>query len=301
MPHFMRLLIVTAALAIPAPARAQFDFGNLPFANPEKMFEQFFGEDSDEDREALRKIQISLDEERRLGEQILEAGLAEWKRQGITIESKGRDVEYLQSLVETLRPHMEHHERYPKIRVMLARSPKVDAKSCPGGTLIFFEGLLDAAQNEAALAGIVGHELSHLDRGHQLLPLKRMKLMEQTFSKGFDPETFFKQGPWMTKLMARPFRPEDERDADRDGAAWAYAAGYDPREMAKLFQRQAKKKNEAELPGFASYFRTHPYDRERHQAILKQYAQLRKKEPKKSLFIGEDNLKQRRSRQQMED
>ena len=31
------------------------------------------------------------------------------------------------------------------------------------------------------------------------------------------------------------FRPEDEAEADRDGAAWAYRAGYDPREMAALF------------------------------------------------------------------
>ena len=305
-PRLQRILFMTALTvgvgANGSRAMAQFDFGNLPFANPEKMFDQFFGEDSEADRETLRKIQISVEDERRLGEEMLEAGLADLKRQGITVLSKGRDVEYLQSLVETLQPYMKHHDRYPKIRVLFAQSSRCDARSCPGGTLLFFEGLLDTAGSEAALAGIVGHELSHLDRGHQLLPLKRMKLMEQTSSKGFDPETFFRQGPWMIKLKARPFRPEDERDADRDGAAWAYAAGYDPREMAKLFLRQSKKHKEIELPGgFPNYFRTHPYSRDRHREIMKQFVGLQKKQPMKSLFIGEENLKQRRSRKQIAD
>ena len=38
----------------------------------------------------------------------------------------------------------------------------------PGGTLIFFRGILDFAGSEAALVGVIGHELSHLDHGHQL-------------------------------------------------------------------------------------------------------------------------------------
>lgn len=272
------------------------------FSQPERMFDQFFGEDADADREALRKISISRDDERRLGEQILEAGRAGWKAEGIEIVSKGRDVDYLKSIVATLQPFMANGERYPSIRVLVARSLRVDARSCPGGTLIFFEGLLDKAGSEAALAGIVGHELSHLDRGHQLLPLKKMKLMEETFVKGFDPAEFFQSGPAMIKLMSRPFRPEDERDADRDGAEWAFRAGYDIRELAKLFQRQADQGNEPKSAGHsgATYFRTHPYYRDRHQAILRQFAQLRKQHPKQELFVGRENLKLRMTRLQME-
>jgi predicted Zn-dependent protease len=306
MPHPFRpaalsVVTVIGILGWDGAAQAQIDIGKLPFANPQQMFERFFGEDSEADREALRKIDISIDDERRLGAQILEAGLAALKRERIAVDAKGRDVEYIQSLVETVSPFMTNRDRYPKIRVLVARSSRCDARSCPGGTLIFFEGLLAAAKSEAALIGVVGHELSHLDRGHQLLPLKRMKLMEQTFQKGFDPDAFFRDGPWMTKLMSRPFRPEDERDADRDGVAWSFAAGYDPREMARLFQRQgAKGKADDEQIVWPSFFRTHPYDHERHQAILKQFAQLRRQEPKKKLFIGETNLAERRSRKQME-
>lgn len=290
-----------AILICVAPATAQFDFGKLPFADPQNMFDQMFGEDSPADREALRKIKVSAKDERELGKQILDGGLAAWKKEGIDVVSKGKDVDYLQSLIDTLRPFMEHGDRYDEIRVLVAKSPRVDAKSCPGGTLIFFDGLLDIAENEAALIGIVGHELSHLDRGHQLLPLKRMKLMQAKFQKGFDPQDFFQNGPWMIKLMARPFRPEDEKDADEDGAKWAFQAGYDPREMAKLYRKQADKLKEPQQANeFVNYFRTHPFYRDRDTAIQKQFAKLRKKHPHQELLIGEENLKLRRSRKQME-
>jgi len=300
----MRRLAITLIIAscgmLPSYTLAQ-PF-KLPFADPSKFFEQAFGEDSEADRKELEKIDVSADEERQLGKQILQSGLQSLKESGIAVETKGRDVEYLQSLVATLRPHMRNKERYEVIQVLVARSSRVDARSCPGGTLIFFEGLLDAAGSEAALVGIVGHELSHLDHGHQLLPIRRMKLMEKSFSSPQNLSQFLQAGPGMTKLWARPFRPEDERDADRDGVAWAYAAGYDPREMAKLFQKKGAKAPAAEGMPWATFFRSHPYDQDRHQAILKQFARLQKDQPKPApLFIGRENLENRFSRQQVED
>lgn len=299
----MRLVIVvtlSVVLCISDVVTAQtFD---LPFADPSKMLDQMFGETSEADRKELEKIQVSVQEERQLGEQILQSGLASLKESGISVETTGRNVEYLQSLVATLQPYMKNKDRYKKIQVMVAKTPRIDARSCPGGTLVFYEGLLDAAGSEAALIGIVGHELSHLDRGHQLLPIKRIRMMEKTFSSPQDMATFMRSGPAMTNLWARPFRPEDERDADRDGVAWAYAAGYDSREMAKLFQKKGAKSPAAEGMPWATFLRSHPFDQERNQAILKQTNQLLKdKPPAKPLFIGRENLANRFSRKQAEE
>lgn len=293
------LLSPVLAFAVSLDALAQ-EF-KLPFTDPSKMFDQAFGEDTEAERKALEKIEVSFAEEQQLGKQILQSGLQALKEAGISVESKGRDVEYLESLVATLQPQMRNKDRYKSIQVMVARSPKIDARSCPGGTLIFYEGLLDNAGSEAALAVIVGHELSHLDRGHQLLPIKRMKMMERTFSSPQNMSQFMQFGPNMTKMWARPFRPEDERDADRDGAAWAYAAGYDPREMATLFPKKGAKAPNAEGMPWANFFRSHPYNHERQQAVMKQYVQLQKANPQKDLFIGKENLQNRFSRKQAED
>jgi predicted Zn-dependent protease len=291
-------LMTGATWIAPTVVSAQAPF-KLPFTDPSQMFEKMFGEDTEEDRKALEKIDVSPKDERELGQQILQSGLSSLKDSGIEIVSKGRDVEYVTSLVETLRPFMKNKDRYDTIRVLIGRSPRVDARSCPGGTLIFFDGLLDGAGSEAALAVIVGHELSHLDHGHQLLPIKRMKLMEKSLNKPQNFADFMQSGPAMTKLWARPFRPEDERDADRDGVAWAYAAGYDPREAVRLFQKKATK---SETAPWSQFFRSHPCDHERTQAMLKQFKELQKaKPPAEPLFVGKENLKTRFSRQQEED
>lgn len=274
----------------------------LPFADPTKMFDHVFAEDSAADRQALEKIVVTVDEERQLGKQILQSGLASLKDSGITVDSTGRDVEYLTSLVETLKPYMKHASRYPMIQVMVARSPKIDARSCPGGTLIFFEGLLDAAGSEAALVGIVGHELSHLDRGHQLLPLKRVKLIEKSFATPQNLNQFLQSGPGMMKLWAKPFRPEDERDADHDGVAWSLAAGYDPREMAKLFSRKVGKTPATSGASWATFFQSHPDNGERVKSINAQYSKWLKMNSKSEpLFIGQENLAQRFSRKQSQE
>ena len=291
------VLAVTTIVGMGLPARAESV--KLPFSDPSRMWDEMFGEDSEEDRAALEKIEVGIEEERKFGQQIVRGALDTLKESGINVESNGRDVEYLQSLVSTLRPLMRHQDRYSSIRVLFARSSRIDARSYPGGTLLFFEGLLDAVDNEAALVGIVGHELSHLDRGHQLLPIRRTKLMEKSFSSPQNLSQLLSNQAGMTRLWARPFRPEDERDADHDGVAWSYAAGYDPRDLAKLFQKMgANSKKGEELP-WSTFVRSHPYNQERKEAVLKQFHQIRKKNPTtEPLFIGRENLFNRKSRKQ---
>ena len=81
---------------------------------------------------------------------------------------RGKDVTYLRELVASIQPLLVNRQRYPTIQVLLADSPQIDARSFPGGSLVFCRGLLDSAGSEAALVGIIAHELVHLDRGHVL-------------------------------------------------------------------------------------------------------------------------------------
>lgn len=291
------VLMLVAAGGTVSPAVAQpFPF---PFGDPARMLDQMFGEENEAEREVLESIEVSIAEERELGQQILRAGLASLKQAGIPVVRKGRDVEYLKSLVDTLRPFLRHPDRYPRIEVLVARSPRVDARSCPGGTLIFFEGLLDQAGSEAALVGIVGHELSHLDHGHQLLPIRRIKLMQQTAKEPQTLTNLMHSGPALTRLWARPFRPQDEQVADEDGAAWAYAAGYDPRELARLFEPRPDKPV-GPVP-WELFLKTHPTNSDRHAAILRQTQRMEADQPpSEPLFVGRENLKNRYSRRQAE-
>jgi len=271
----------------------------IPFADPQQFFDQFFGQESEEDRQALEAVAISPREEQQFGSRGAEEYLAELRRQDIKVVSRGEEVEYLKALVETLRPYMRNGSRYASPRVHVAQSDETDARAFPGGTLIFFRGMLDFAENEAALVGVIGHELSHLDHGHQLYHVKRMKLAQDSFSGDFSPEKFFRSGAMLARSFMRPFRPEEEAEADRDGAAWAYRAGYDAREMAKLFLRLHERAGGSDrlTPAF---FRSHPYHLDRYQAVLDQFQELHAADSDRRLYIGRENLRQKIPRSKRE-
>ena len=178
--------------ALPASVAGQQPPEPFPFSDPQQMFEQFFGSARQQDREELDKIKIASRDESQIGERASRQYLAELRRRGIKVINRGDEVAYLQKLIAQIHPKMENAARYRKINVYIADSNETDARSFPGGNLIFYRGMLDFAQNEAALVGVIGHELSHLDHGHQLYDAKRMKLMQRTFSgpRGFSPEQF---------------------------------------------------------------------------------------------------------------
>jgi predicted Zn-dependent protease len=270
--------------------------------NPEALIDQMFGKATPEEEKMLAEIDVPYSEEREFGRLQVEAYLEQLREQGLRALRKGKDVDYLTELVDTIKPFLKNAGRYKKITIYVVESPSVDARSFPGGTLFFSKGLLKFAETEAALIGIVGHELSHLDRGHLVFPLKRGKVLERTAAEGatgFDPQQFFAAGTTMMRVMGRPFRPEDEAAADRDGATWAYRAGYDPRELASLFDNLHRRNSEPKLP-FGSFFRTHPYSDERCEAILKQHDELQKSTPRETLYRGKKNLAQRIARSQQE-
>lgn len=274
------------------PAKPAPGVGDFPFANPQAFFEQMFGEDKGADDPALANVRLSLKEEQQYGDAAADAFLKQLERDKVKVLTKGKEVKYLERLLATLHPQMKHASRYKSFKIYLAEAPHTDARCFPGGTVLVFRGLLDFAESEAALIGILGHELSHIDHGHQTQQLKRMKLAQQAFSGdggGFSPENFFAGGASMMKMFMKPFRPEDETEADLDGATWAYRAGYDSREMAKLFLRlhERDKHGKEALPGF---MRSHPFHIDRYQAILDRYDELQKSEPHGKLYIGRPNL-----------
>lgn len=291
----------------PGAFEFKFDFRELPFDQPADLarnfgipsVDDFFGGLDEQQRAALRKIPVSEREEREWGNRAVESHLGMLRAKGIDLATRGREFDYLERLVKQVQPRMENRRRYPRIRLYLADTKEIDARSFPGGTLIFTRGMLDFAGSEAALVGVVGHELSHLDHGHQLLYLRRLKYAQQTMAggqPGFAPQQFLENGMLMMKMFSRPFQPEDEAEADADGARWAYLEGYDPRAMAELF-RQRQPADGPQL-GFLNFFRSHPPDRERFQAIMRQFQELQRDQPRRELYLGRTNLLQRVTRNQ---
>jgi predicted Zn-dependent protease len=258
-----------------AARQAPFDF--------DQFFDQMFGgQQTEQQKRAIAQVEIARQDEEQFGRQALNLFLAQLRQQNIQVVSRGKDIEHLEKLVALIRPQMRHADRYRSITVLIAETSETDARSFPGGTLVLFRGLLDVAPSDDMLVGVLGHELSHVDHGHQLRYLKSMKLAQQTFAPGtpMDFRSMMNNTMLLTSTFARPFRPEDEAEADLDGATWSYRAGYDPRELAKLFL-VFEKRNGGKGELMPAFFRTHPYNRQRYDAVLKRAEELERTEPRR--------------------
>ena|GEM_PF-964246 len=296
------LLLVPAASSWGQAFPFPFKFDKFEFEVPFKVddfsdpfIKKILGEPG-ADKQELAKINVSIGDERKVGENQFQAYCKYLESQKIQLTSQGRDVVYLKKLVARLRPLMQNQQRYPEIRIHVARSSITDARSFPGGQVIVYRGLLGFVENEAALVGILGHELSHIDRQHQLQKLRNARLAEDKLNAGgVGVNKFLNVGQLMMKSFVTPFSSELEKEADLDGARWCFQLGYDPLEMAQVFRRLHERDQGRQVP-LPSFLRSHPFHIDRFKAIQDERNRLVDSSPDRHLEIGRANLRQRKPR-----
>jgi len=145
----------------------------------------------------------------------------------------------------------------------LIESPEQNAFCLPGGKVAVYTGILEAVQNEAGLAAVLGHEIAHAVARHGgerltenlIISLGAAVLGEATRRK---PEStrralMVAYGAGTTFGVVLPYSRSHELEADRMGLVYMAHAGYDPREAVAFWRRFAAKGGK--VPEFLS---THP-------------------------------------------
>src|SRR5438309_1384027 len=138
----------------------------------------------------------------------------------------------------------------------------INAFALPGGYVFVNRGAIEAADNEAQLAGVIAHELSHVALRHGTNQATKAMLAETglgIFGAVFGDTT---GGALLTELgsftaggVLLRYSRTAESQADVMGTQVLYDAGYDPRAMAQFFEKlevEAKGKNPPE------FFSDHP-------------------------------------------
>lgn len=266
-------------------------------ANPAMGFQTFVDDLSRMEGQALRDVRLTVQEERTIGREGLRQFLTAADQQGHREVVDEAKLKYLRDLTQQMAAHMKNGDRYPDLEVHLVDAPEPDGQCFPGGFLVFTTGLLEQP-DEATVAGVVAHELAHLDLGHVYQYAKRTRLAESTFQRSqADFGQFFTRGMTMFGLMMSPFRPEHESAADCAAATWLYQEGYDPMALVRFFERLADRNQEARFRDFSMFSlgRSHPYSLDRRREVLERLEQLQGWRPK-ALELYPDNLRALRAR-----
>jgi Zn-dependent protease with chaperone function len=147
--------------------------------------------------------------------------------------------------------------------IRVVKIDMVNAAALPGGTIIIFEELLSESDAPEDMAGVLAHELAHVERRHVTQAMIRDLGLGLVVS-AFGGTT----GGNINGLLAAGYSRGSEREADKDAIAKLRGAGIDPLPTAQFFKKLAD--SEAKLGRVAqgmSYISTHPMSAERQKAF----------------------------------
>ena len=138
-------------------------------------------------------------------------------------------------------------------------SDQANAFCLPGGKMAVYTGLVPVAQNEDAMAVVMGHEIAHalLRHGAQRMAQQRLSQVGQMAGamSGMDPQQQQMVMAAMGYGYLLPYARKHETEADEVGLMLAAAACYDPREAIPLWERMGEASGGQAPPEFSS---THP-------------------------------------------
>lgn len=151
----------------------------------------------------------------------------------------------------------------------LVDNKEVNAWCMPGGKVVVYTGLLPITQNEAALAVVLGHEITHAvakhgnERMSQVAIAQGLEVAGNIFTSGNSKaNALFSNvfAPTAQVAVLLPNSRNQELEADHFGLNFAAMAGYNPREAVPFWQRMAAAGGGNKPPEFLA---THPSDEKR--------------------------------------
>lgn len=147
-------------------------------------------------------------------------------------------------------------------RFAVLNTSVVNAYSAPGGYVFITKGMLKLCGDEAELAGILAHEIQHVDRNHGINVVKA-----QFAAKGLTSLTKdqYKQGAdIISGFFVNGYGKNKELEADKYGVLLAAKVGYDPKGLPRALDAQHESSDAAKNASFTS---RHPPFGERVKAL----------------------------------
>ena len=171
-------------------------------------------------------------------------------------------------------------------------SDVVNAFAVPGGYVYFTRGILAHFNNEAQLAGVLGHEIGHVTARHGAQQQTKQMAGQVLFIGAMiaSPKLaqFGEQLSQGLQLLFLKFSRDDESQSDELGVEYSSKIGYDAKHMADFFGTLDRLSGGAEgrLPVFMS---THPDPGDRNKKVKAMAIDFQQKNPTLNYAVNRDS------------
>jgi predicted Zn-dependent protease len=246
-------LVLAAAFAAGQASPAYAQLGGL--GKLKKL-----GDKAVDTKAKVDEFKVSDQEERQLGEQV---SLQLRERFGVMQDEK---VTKYVTLVGTV---LAQASSKPKMewKFLVLDTDGVNAYAAPGGLVHVTRGLLGLMKNEAELAGVLGHEITHVTERHTINAIKQNKAITMTGDAvgsggGLTQQAIARlAAAAFNKVFEGEFSQSDENESDRIGSQLANKTGYAPNGIAEVLKKiEARNGARQDRNGM---FASHPSIKER--------------------------------------
>lgn len=211
---------------------------------------------------------FSQDDEIQAGKQ----NAAEVMKQMPVLPDSDPVVQYVQALGAKLGQRAPGYKWPYNFHVVNVK--EINAFALPGGPIFVNLGTIQAADNEAQLAGVMAHEISHVVQRHGTRAASKQMAAQfplailggmmgnSTLAKAAEAGISFGVGSFFLKNSR-----QSESEADLLGTDIMYDTGYEPRQMAVFFEKLEKQMGAGANSLMNQFMSDHPNPGNRAEAV----------------------------------
>ena len=211
--------------------------------------------------------------------------------------------EALEKYIEDVGMKLAHESQRPNLpwHFTIVDSPAVNAFALPGGYIYITRGILPYLDNEAQLAGVLGHEIGHVAARHSAQQYTRSAatsvgvLIGSIFVPAVRP--FGNLAESGLGMMFLKYSRENEVQADSLGAEYAAAGGWDPAQVPEFLTTLSRIDEVSDRSGTPNWLQTHPQPENRVERVQATVSKVRPAAPlengAQSLIINRDEYLQK--------
>lgn len=210
--------------------------------------------------------QIPIEEETKLGRSSFES-----MQDQLKLQDSGATYDAVQSIGKRLTQGSKYSYEFHVVQ-----DETLNAFAMPGGVVVVYTGLIKATKRPEELAGVLAHEVQHVEQRHSLQGMVKNLGLRAVWALVTGDLGGTLVGQAAAQLTSLKFSRDAESEADDKGFDALVKHGIDPAGMPEFFKTMSEKA--ADAP--AAFLSTHPLSEDRQKELAERVERLQKRELK---------------------